>query len=72
MWSLRRVAAAMPTNAPQAKKAVVACCSHSQGWPMVRVSTSRKTDSVKPPMHTPQITINVASSGSSAFHFRCR
>src|SRR2546428_624702 len=72
MWSLRRVAAAMPTNAPQAKNAVVACCSHSHGWPMVRVTTSRNTHSEKPPMHTPHATMSTASRGSSAGHLRCR
>src|SRR6266704_148601 len=62
----------MPMNTPKAKNAVVACCRHSQGWPMVRVTTSRKTHRVKPPMHTPHRTINPASSGSSRFHFRWR
>src|SRR5439155_1395147 len=33
----------MPTNTPQAKNAVVTCCSHSQGTPSVRVTTSQKT-----------------------------
>src|SRR4051812_32017698 len=62
----------MPMNTPQAKNAVVACCSHSHGWPMVRVTTSKKTHRVKPPMQTPHRTINPASSGSSHFHFRWR
>src|SRR6266567_4283637 len=39
---------------------------------MVRVTTSRKTDSVNPTMLTPHSTISVASSGSSAVHLRCR
>src|SRR5436190_9173747 len=39
---------------------------------MVRVTTSRKTDRVNPTMLTPHSTISVASSGSSAFHLRCR
>src|SRR5262245_1267673 len=72
MWSWRRVAAAMPMNTPHAKKAVVTCCSHSHGCPTVRVRTSSPTESVKPPMDTPQRTIRRASSGSSAFHLRCR
>src|SRR6266545_1717591 len=72
MWSLRRMAAAMPRNAPQAKNAVVACWSHSHGWPMVRVSTSRNTHSVKLPMHTPHETMSTASTRSSALHLRCR
>src|SRR5262245_60795700 len=39
---------------------------------MVRVTTSRNTDSVKPTMLTPHSTMSTASSGSSAFHLRCR
>ena len=32
----------MPRNTPQAKNAVVTCCSHSHGAPIVRVTTSQK------------------------------
>ena len=39
---------------------------------MVRVTTSRSTETVKPMMLAPQSTINAASSGSSALHFRWR
>jgi len=66
----------MPTNTPQAKNAVVTCCSHSQGAPRVRVTTSRKTASVNIEMQTPQRIIRTASTQSKAFHlswrWRCR
>jgi hypothetical protein len=69
---LRRVAAAMPMNTPQAKNAVVTCCSHSQGAPIVRVTTSHSTDNVNMPMQTPHRIIRIASSGSSHFHLSRR
>ena len=69
---MRRVAAAMPTKTPQAKNAVVTCCSHSQGAPSVRVTHVENTASVNIAMHTPQRTISAASSQSNAFHFRWR
>src|SRR5438552_16653022 len=62
----------MPTKTPQAKSAVVTCCSHSQGAPSVRVTTSQNTVSVNMKMHTPHRTINTASSQSNARHLRCR
>src|SRR5262245_34519211 len=62
----------MPMNTPQAKNPVVTCCSHSHGAPISRVTTSRKTEPVKPMIDTPHSTINPASSGSSAFHLRWR
>ena len=69
---MRRVAAAMPTNTPHAKNAVVTCCSHSHGAPSVRVTTSQNTVSVNMKMHTPHRTISTASSTSNAFHLRWR
>src|SRR5262245_23101645 len=71
-WSMRRVAAAMPMNTPQAKKPVVTSCSQSHGAPSSRVTTSQNTESVNPKMDTPQSTMSSCSSGSSAFHFRWR
>src|SRR4051812_44442130 len=62
----------MPTKTPQAKKAVVTCCSQSHGAPIERVSTSRKTASVNIVMHTPQRIIRPASSRSNAFHLSWR
>src|SRR5437660_2692536 len=62
----------MPMNTPHAKNAVVTCCSHSQGAPSVRVTTSQNTVSVNMKMHTPQRTINAASNQSNAFHFKWR
>src|SRR4051794_10748861 len=62
----------MPMNTPQAKKPVVTCCSHSQGICSSRVTTSRNTEPVKPMIDTPHRTIRPASTGSSAFHLRCR
>src|SRR5512135_2975978 len=54
------------------KKVIVTSCSHSQGRPMVRVTTSHTTLTVNPVIATPQSTISTRSSGSSARHFRCR
>ena len=62
----------MPKNTPQAKNAVVTCCSHSQGVPIVRVTTSQPTASVNMKMHTPHITISTASSTSNDRHFKWR
>src|SRR6188508_2251965 len=62
----------MPMNTPQAKKPVVASCSHSHGLPISRVTTSQNTDRVKPAIDTPDKIMSRCSSGSSAFHFRWR
>src|SRR4051794_39190696 len=62
----------MPMKTPQGKKPVVTCCSHSHGACSSRVTTSRNTEPVKPMIDTPHRTIRPASTGSSAFHFRCR
>src|SRR5262245_22347053 len=62
----------MPKNTPHAKKAVVTCCSHNHGRPIVRVMTSQPTDSVNMKMHTPHSTISTASSTSNARHLRWR
>ena len=62
----------MPMKTPQARNAVVTCCSHNQGVPRVRVTTSQNTASVNMKMHMPHNTISVASSLSKALHFRWR
>src|SRR3569832_2846215 len=54
------------------KKVMVTSCSQSHGRPMVRVTTSHTTVSVKPVLATPHSTISARSSGSSQRHFRCR
>src|SRR6516225_7901763 len=50
----------------------VASCSHSQGWPIVRVRMLAVTDSEKPKQSTPHSTISASSRRSSARHFRWR
>ena len=50
---MRLVAAALPIKTPQAKKPVVTSCSQSQGLPSSRVTTSQKTESVKPAIEMP-------------------
>ena len=62
----------MPRNTPHAKNAVVTCCSHSHGAPMVRVITSQSTISVNMLMDTPHRIMSSASSGSNTFHFSWR
>src|SRR5262245_56918457 len=62
----------MPMNTPYAKKPVVTCWSHSQGYPIVRVTTSHSTERVNPVIETPHRTMSTASAGSRAFHLRCR
>src|SRR5437660_986718 len=54
------------------KKVDVTSCSHSQGWPMVRVTMSNITEVEKPSRVSPQRTISTDSSPSSARHFRWR
>src|SRR6478672_3014582 len=50
----------------------VTSCSHSQGWPMVRVTMSAVTDSEKPKHSTPHRIMSASSSQSSQRHFRWR
>ena len=69
---MRRVAVAMPMKTPQPKNPVVTNCSQRKGYLISRVSTSSKTEDVKPMIDMPQSTIRTCSSGSSAFHFRWR
>src|SRR3954471_1908986 len=54
------------------KKVIVTSCSQSQGQPMLRVTTSHTTLTVKPEMAMPHSTISTRSSGSSARHLRGR
>src|ERR1700730_4388526 len=49
----------------------VTSCSHSQGWPMVRVTMSAVTDNEKPKQSRPHSTIKPSSSLSNTGHFRC-
>jgi len=66
------MAVAMPMKTPQAKNPVVASCSQRMAAPSSRVTTSRKTENVNPPMEMPQSTIRIFSKGSSAVHFKWR
>src|SRR5690349_11296390 len=54
------------------KKVMVNSCSHSHGWPSMRVAMSHTTVTVKPVMATPQSTISTCSRASSARHLRRR
>src|SRR6185437_9108050 len=56
------------------KKVEVTSCSHSQGWPISRVTMSQTTDRLKAARVKPHSIISSASSQSSDFHlsWRCR
>src|SRR4051794_15184664 len=54
------------------KKVEGTSCSQSQGCPISRVTTSKKTDVVNPARLIPQRIISPCSTMSSAGHLRCR
>src|SRR5579872_2672690 len=54
------------------KKVEVTSCSQSQGWPISRVNTSKKTEVVNPSRQIPQSAIRKRSTKSSARHLRWR
>src|SRR5436190_10637227 len=54
------------------KNVWVTSCSHSQGWPIVRVTISKTTVVENPNSSSPQTIIRTSSRPSSARHFRWR
>src|SRR5476649_2637079 len=54
------------------KKVEVTSCSHSQGWPIVRVTTSQNTEVTKPARQRPPRIMVIRSSTSKQGHFKWR
>src|SRR5262249_39792599 len=54
------------------KKVEVTSCSHSHGWCAGRVTTSQKTEVVKPSRQMPQSAIITRSTTSKLRHLRWR